>query len=409
MKPKFFSTLFCLVLILLFSHCQQEPEKFSIKEIANPTGEGSAEPNLSVGEDGQVYLSWIEKRDNENPALKFSVRRGKNWSMPQIIAQGENWFVNWADFPSMVAFQDGSLAAHWLPMSGQSTYAYDVNIAFSQNGKSWNKAIVPHRDGTQTEHGFVSLLPWDNGQLFAVWLDGRNFAKGGDGQGGHGALTREMTLRFAMLNKEGQLSNETILDKRICDCCPTSAVRTPNGALVVYRDRSEKEIRDISIVRLENGVWSEPKTLYEDNWEIAGCPVNGPAIAVQGGKVAVAWFTWANEIARVKVIFSNDEGRTFGDPIVVDDGDPVGRVDTVILPSGSVLVSWMESTGTNAELRVRRVHWDCTKDQSITVTKASKERATGMPKMAIRGNEIFFAWTQTGKPSHVKTAIARIN
>ena len=409
MKLKFFSTLFFLVLSLLFSNCQQERERFSIKETSNPTGEGSAEPNLSVGDDGQVYLSWIEKTDTENPALKFSVRQGKNWSRPQIVAQGENWFVNWADFPSMVAFKDGSLAAHWLPMSGEGSYAYDVNLAFSPDGKNWGKAIVPHRDGTQTEHGFVSLLPWDDGQLFTVWLDGRNFAEGGNGHDGNRAPTHEMTLRFAITSKNGELSNETVLDERICDCCPTSTVRTPNGALVVYRDRSEKEIRDISIVRYQDGVWSEPQTLYKDNWEIAGCPVNGPAIAVQGEKVAVAWFTWANEIARVKVIFSNDEGRTFGEPIVVDDGDPVGRVDTVMLPDGGVFVSWMENIGNNAELRVRRVHWDCTKDESITVTKSSKERASGMPKMVRRGDEIYFAWTQPGKASTVRTAVARLN
>ena len=406
MKLKIFSTLFFLFLIFLISNCQQERGFFSIKETSNPAGEGSAEPNLSVGEDGHVYLSWIEKTDNETHALKFSVREEKNWSKPQTISQGENWFVNWADFPSIVAFKDGSLAAHWRPMSGKGTYAYDVNLAFSPDGKSWSKAITPHRDGTQTEHGFISLLPLDDDQLFTVWLDGRNFAKVDNG---HGAPTHEMTLRFAMLSKEGQLSNETILDKRVCDCCPTSAVRTPNSALVVYRDRSEKEIRDVSILRYQDGVWSEPRTLYKDNWEIAGCPVNGPAIAAQGEKVAVAWFTWANEIARVKVIFSNDEGQTFGEPIVVDDGDPVGRVDTVMLPDGGVLVSWLENTDNNAELRVRRVHWDCTKDESITVTKSSKERASGMPKMVIRGSEVFFAWTQPGKAPQVRTAVARIN
>ena len=108
------------------------------------------------------------------------------------------------------------------------------------------------------------------------------------------------------------------------------------------------------------------------------------------------------------MIFSNDEGQTFGDPIVVDDGDPVGRVDTVILPGGSVLVSWMENTGNNAELRVRRVHCDCTKEESITVTKSSTERASGMPKMVIRNSEIFFAWTQP-RPSQVRTAVAKIN
>lgn len=409
MKLTFFSTLFFLFLIFLFSNCQQERERLSIKEISNPAGESSAEPNLSVGDDGQVYLSWIEKTDNENPVLKFSVRQENDWSRPQIVAQGENWFVNWADFPSMVAFKDGSLAAHWLPMSGEGIYAYDVNLAFSPDGKNWGKAIVPHRDGTQTKHGFVSLLPWDDGQLFTVWLDGRNFAKGGNGRDRQDAPTPVMTLRFAMISKNGQLSNKTVLDKRVCDCCPTSAVRTANGALVVYRDRSEKEIRDVSILRYQNGVWSQPQTLYQDNWEIAGCPVNGPAIAAQEEKVAVAWFTWANEIAQVKVIFSNDEGRTFSEPIVVDDGDPVGRVDTVMLPDGGVLVTWLESTGNNAELRVRRVRWDSTKDKSKTVAKSSKERASGVPKMVIRNSKIFFAWTQPGKASTVRTAVARVN
>jgi hypothetical protein len=67
------------------------------------------------------------------------------------------------------------LAAHWLVKRGSATYAYDVNITQSKDGgKSWSKPIVPHRDNTQTEHGFVSLIPLNDGRLGANWLDGRN-------------------------------------------------------------------------------------------------------------------------------------------------------------------------------------------------------------------------------------------
>jgi len=43
------------------------------------------------------------------------------------------------------------------------------------------------------------------------------------------------------------------LDTRVCECCQTSVAMTAEGPVVVYGDCSEaeKEIRDISIVRLE--------------------------------------------------------------------------------------------------------------------------------------------------------------
>lgn len=96
------------------------------------------------------------------------------WGESRTVSQGENWFVNWADFPSVASLRNGTLAAHWLVKSGSSTYAYDVNVSQSKDGKSWSKSIVPHRDNTQTEHGFVSLIPLSDGRLGAVWLDGRN-------------------------------------------------------------------------------------------------------------------------------------------------------------------------------------------------------------------------------------------
>lgn len=56
--------------------------------------------------------------------------------------------------------------------------------------------MTPHRDGTPTEHGFVSMLPWPDARRDAVWLDGRNFAKSHSEETNENA---EMTLRFAAL------------------------------------------------------------------------------------------------------------------------------------------------------------------------------------------------------------------
>ena len=130
------------------------------EEIRSPASARSGEPNLTRGADNRLYLSWIETAPRGGARLRFSSWNDGGWSAPTSVASGDNWFVNWADFPSLCALADGTLAAHWLQKSSEGTYSYDVMISLSRDrGKSWSKPMTPHRDGTLTEHGFVSLVP----------------------------------------------------------------------------------------------------------------------------------------------------------------------------------------------------------------------------------------------------------
>jgi hypothetical protein len=183
---------------------------------------------------------------------------------------------------------------------------------------------------------------------------------------------------------------------------------TSEGPIVAYRDRSDTEVRDISIVRLLKGRWTAPRIIYADGWEIHGCPVNGPSVSADGRKVAVAWFTGAKDVARVKLIFSTDAGQTFGQPIQVDEGHPAGRVDVEVLGDGSALVIWLENTANGAEIKVRRVQPDGTREEAKTLTISSAARASGFPRMARAGNAVIFAWTQPDKPARVRTAILNL-
>src|SRR5687768_4809384 len=103
------------------------------------------------------------------------------------------------------------------------------------------------------------------------------------------AAPESMTLRYATIDANGNLADETQLDERVCECCQTSAAVTSAGPIAVYRDRSATEVRDIYIVRQVNGSWTSPQPVYADNWQINGCPVNGPSVAADGSRVAVAW------------------------------------------------------------------------------------------------------------------------
>lgn len=383
--------------------------RLAVRPLEAPAAVGSGEPNLTAAPDGHVLLSWIEPAGEAGHSLRHAARpKGGAWSGPETIAQGRDWFVNWADFPALAALPDGTLFAHWLAKSGPGTYAYDVRVTLSRDaGKSWSPAVVPHRDGTQTEHGFVSMTPWGLRAMGLVWLDGRKTA--GAAHAGHGLGDAAMSLVHSTLDAEGRLGPETVLDPRVCDCCQTDAALADGATVVVYRDRSEKEVRDMSVVRFAAGRWSEPRTLARDGWEIDGCPVNGPAVAAAGRQVAVAWFTAASGTSRVNVAFSADAGETFGAPIGVDGGRPLGRVDVVFLADGVALVSWLEQVPKGTELRVQQVSPKGRLGAALTVADTSSARSSGFPRMVESGGEVTVAWRDAAEPPRIRTAVLTSN
>ncbi len=367
-----------------------------LREFPSPAGPGSVTPYLSAGGDGAVL-------------------DGSIWSEPRTIATGDDFFVNWADFPSVMEMPDGSLAAHWLQREGPDTYAYGVRISRSSDGgESWSSPLTPHLDGTLTEHGFVSLFPAPNGSLAAVWLDGRDFARAAaEGEAQRTDVDgstpeADMSLRYAEIDEAGEIRAETLLDARTCDCCQTSAALTSAGPIVVYRDRSDVEIRDISVVRHLDGRWTAPAVLHEDDWYIPACPVNGPAVSAWGDQVAVAWYTAAEDEPRTLVAFSDDAGASFGDAFRVDEGEPLGRVDIALLPDGSALVLWLETAEEGARVTARRLLTDGASSQAETVALTDVSRSSGFPRMLLRGTEVVLAWTDTAGDGSLHTAIATV-
>lgn len=377
----------------------------AVTELPTPAGAGSGEPNLAVASDGTVYMSWLEPAADSGHELRFARLQGETWSEPRTIARGSDWFVNWADFPSIVELPDGRLAAHYLQRNPDAEvgYHYDVRIVQSADGgETWSEPVAPHRDGVPAEHGFVSLFPAGGDSLGAVWLDGR---KSNERYGG----THEMTLRYTTIAGDGSLGPEVELDGRICDCCQTSVTLVEDGPVAVYRNRTEAEIRDIYVARMVDGVWTEGRPVHDDGWEIAACPVNGPSISSDGRLVATAWFTGAQDTARVLAAFSEDGGATFGAPFRIDDGDPAGRVDVELLPDGAALVSWIERTGGDAaEVRMRTVTREGEISAPLTLASSSGQRASGFPRMVLAGDRVIAAWTAPGEPAQVRVATARI-
>lgn len=368
----------------------------TLEDLPSPAGANAAEPFLFATRDGGMLLSWLEP-NGKSAALKFARYANGKWSAPRTIVERDDLFVNWADFPSILEDAKGTLFAHWLQKSGKGTYAYDVLLSTSiDGGATWRTPFLLNRDGKEAEHGFVSMVPLPNGGAGITWLDGRAM-KAGDHDDHEGS--GDMMLRYATIDARGTIANEVVLDTRTCECCTTGMAITKSGPLVVYRDRSADEIRDIAFVRLDKNKWTAPQSLRNDGWKIHGCPVNGPQIDALGDDVATAWFTSANEQPRVYASFLH--GKAF----VVDDGKPLGRVDVVLLDRDTALVSWLEQTATTAEIRARRITRDGKRNASIKIADSGTSRGNGFTRMARVGNDVWFAWTETnGAEKRVRVA-----
>lgn len=392
-----------LLIITISLGCSQSTEENNIASTikALPCASvNGGQPNFFVADNGEVFLSWVEFINDSTDVLMFSSLRNGQWNHPTEIARGTDWFVNWADFPSLVV-NDDWMAAHWLQKSADGTYDYDVRISTSfDDGKNWSPSFIPHKDRVAAEHGFVTMLSLDNGRSFATWLDGRNTKK--TGHNDHGGVA--MTLRSAEFGLNKKLYMEAELDARVCDCCQTDAALTTQGPVVVYRDRSEAEVRDISIVRHIDDGWSSPQAVYNDNWKIAGCPVNGPAISAWEDNLAVVWFTAPDGEASVKVAFSSDAGANFNPPICIDDGDPLGRVDIEMINNKEALITWMENEGETAKIKTVVVNKQGKLQESVTLVETSAARSSGFPVLTKGKDNFFLAWTAVKEDStQVKT------
>ncbi|MGH9382372.1 MAG: hypothetical protein ACRD2Z_17440 [Thermoanaerobaculia bacterium] len=374
------------------------PAILEVRHLEPPAAPGALAPRLTA-DATRVWLSWLEPDAEGHRFLTASLDPATGrFGEPAEIAAGDDFFANWADLPAVVPAGGGRLLAHRLARLGDSVYAYGVELAVSgDGGRSWQPAGLLHADGSPQEHGFVSWTrdPSDGAApAVAAWLDGRAMNEGGP-----------MQLRAASVPSSGRPADETLLDPRVCECCATGAAWTAEGPIVVYRDRGEDEIRDIWRVRWRDGRWSEPAPVAADGWRIAGCPVNGPQVAADGERVAVAWFTAAAGQPRVLAAFSDDAGETFAPPVTVDDGQPIGRVD-LVLDGDAALVTWLGSSADSAAILVRRVGRDGRTGPVHVLAASGHERAAGFPRMARVGAHVVWTWLEPGDPARLVAAAA---
>ncbi|MDZ4812894.1 MAG: hypothetical protein SGI99_09820 [Pseudomonadota bacterium] len=379
-----------------------------------PIADNVAQPSVASDANGGFVVTW-QQRLESGASLHFAQLDAAGTIQRQgRIARSQpdqTWFVNWADFPSLVVLDNGDWVTFWLQKRSQGTYAYDIHLTRSvDRGRNWSDSILPHRDATASEHGFVSLVAAGADRVLAIWLDGRNTgaATSGDAHDhDHGQGAGAMTLRSAIIDREGTISDEAEIDARTCDCCSTDAARIGNTTMLIYRDRSMDEIRDMNFsLRDRQGKWSAPHAVHADNWKIGGCPVNGPALAVNDDHALAIWTTMQGDVLSVRSAIGNRNG--FGRMIELERGArTLGRVDATPWGKNKFLVSWVsgdsmtsaaETNTPSTETTSIRLNVLDSRLKSVAraiIATLPKGANPGMPRIATSATAAIAVWTES--------------
>lgn len=364
-------------------------QTFRIEPLANPSGPGSLQANWSALSDGSALLSWVEPGKNGSLSLRYAVRRGNTWSEPRTVAADRHFFRHPAELPEVVAFSDKQWLAHWVEMPKEDSEAEFVYTSSSTDGLHWSVPTMAHRDRNPVQHGLASMVASGSGEVSVIWL------KGGQTEEAATAMMR------TVVDASGKEIKEESLDPDVCACCPTAIAKTSKGLLIAYRAHTAEDIRDISILRFENGRWSKPRNLHADNWKINACPTNAASVAASGDRVAVAWFTGAQDAPKTEIAFSSDSGSTFTSSLTVSTGRSFGYT-SISLDDNGAIVSWLEQGqgGGAAFVLVRHVPFSGAPGPVTQVAEGGR-MGLGYPRLFHSGADTFIAW---GDPKQLQTA-----
>ena len=399
------------------------PLAASVTQLAAPTGPGAMGSMVVSSPDGAHWLSWLEPDRGAIAAppgappmggismaqeeYAFKCARfdpvGRRWGEAHLIAHGPGWFINWEDFPALAATRN-RLAAAWLvgTRAGEEhgDYAgYHVEYSTSNDaGKSWSTPQPITGESSRTS--FIALQAMADGRFMAAWLDGRERAE------------KRTTLYSRIIGDSGP---DLLVDASTCGCCTLSFIPTAGGGVMLaYRGRTNEEIRDMRVSRFAGGKWSAPRPLHADGWMIPACPDNGPQLAISGGNIAAAWFTAANGQPRVYLARTQAGGRDFADPAVIDLGRAAGRVDSILLPDGTALVTWIENSSKIREggIYLRAQSSDGVLSAPVLLASTASSRATGVPRITLLPDSVpaqfLLCYTRDSEPLQVVTALVTV-
>ncbi len=241
----------------------------------------------------------------------------------------------------------------------------------TDGGRTFGASVAVHPEGLAGARGWMSIAIDDANAVHVAWLDGRNAApkpvapksaaakpaSGHQHHGGGGDSRQD--LYYSVFRPDGT-QTETQVATHVCFCCKTAVVTDGSGhASIAWRHIFPNDLRDIAFRTVgDAAATSEAARISEDQWQLKGCPDDGPAMVREpGGRVHLAWPTMVSGERPSKGVFYayTDDGRTFSQRVRLDAGAASASHPQLALTGSNELVAlWDEPRDNSRTVFLRR-------------------------------------------------------
>lgn len=261
---------------------------------------------------GNPVLCWTEKEPSGSLMVfsRWQAQTGQ-FGKPLRIEASLGLSPHSENMPKIAFRKDGSIVAVFSNSRrvNRPDAMFEGEIYCIQSfdgGKTWTDKSFVHSDTSSGySRGFIDIIPLSDGEIGAVWLDGRKKDKTGS------------TLYFSKTQGKKGFVNDIPIAEKVCQCCRTDISTDATGNIhIAYRDieigLAGNELRDMHyLISTNQGkTFSKPQRIGADNWNINACPHTGPSMAARPQKVDFFWFTGANS-SGIYHSSTADQGKTF--------------------------------------------------------------------------------------------------
>jgi hypothetical protein len=239
--------------------------------------------------------------------------------------------------------------------------------------------------GAPGDRGWHAMALDAQGVAHVMWLDHRGLAAATAGdhrthgaQAAGSAAAHDMEKAaidgVAMAERSGlfyardggEPTGERELAKGVCYCCKVALATTPSGGLnAAWRHVYPGNIRDIAFIASSDGGrhFSAASRVSLDDWHLAGCPDDGPAMSVDGrGTAHLVWPTVLSTSEPEGALFyaSSADGKSFTPRVRIPTlGSPKPMHPQVLAISAErVVVAWDEVLNGVRQAAVRSLRFD---------------------------------------------------
>ena len=247
--------------------------------------------------------------------LSVSGDGGDSFEPPVPISEPGAAVSSHGENSPSVAFNGTDAYALWEQGSAEG----GTELMFARSlrfGRKFEKPIRVTDKARPSSNAFSHLSVAPNGEIYAVWLDGRN--PRAEAPGTSSVFLAKSTDRGATFGRNIEVASG------VCPCCrPVVAFGEQGEVYVSWRHVFKGDVRDIVMATSRDGgaAFGAPVRVADDNWKISGCPHSGPSVARKGGRLYVTWFSeGVSKDAGVRVAWSDDGAKTFSRPAIVSGG-----------------------------------------------------------------------------------------